>query len=54
VVLLSRDQPGHVGAGEARREAVALVEHALGWLKAEISDPGCPRHGAAGGKAEPG
>jgi hypothetical protein len=54
VVLLSRDQPDQAAAGEARREAVALVEHALGWLKAEISDPGCPRHGAAGEKAVPG
>lgn len=54
VVLLSRDRPDRVPAGEARREAIALVEHALGWLKAEISDPGCPSHGAAEGRAQPG
>jgi hypothetical protein len=29
----------------AEQLAAALVEHALGWLRAEISDPGCPSHG---------
>ena len=24
---------------------VQLVDHALGWLRAEVSDPGCPAHG---------
>jgi hypothetical protein len=54
VVLLTRDVPDQAHAGEARQEAIALVEHALGWLKAEISDPGCPRHGGTGGRAQPG
>ncbi|KMM17739.1 hypothetical protein SYNGFB01_02200 [Synechococcus sp. GFB01] len=54
VVLLSRDQPDQAPAGEARLKAIALVEHALGWLKAEISDPGCPRHGGTGGRAQHG
>jgi hypothetical protein len=45
VQLLSRDTPANAAAGEARQEAIALVEHALGWLKTEISDPGCPSHG---------
>jgi hypothetical protein len=27
------------------QEAIALLEHALGWLKGEIRDPGCPSHG---------
>ena len=45
VQLLARDTPTNAAAGEARREAIALAEHALGWLKAELSDPGCPSHG---------
>lgn len=45
VLLLARDTPTNAAAGEARREAIALVEHALGWLRAELSDPGCPSHG---------
>ena len=45
VQLLSRDTPTNAASGRARQEAVALIEHALGWLKAEISDPGCPSHG---------
>ena len=28
-----------------REQATALVEHALGWLKGELRDPGCPSHG---------
>jgi Family of unknown function (DUF6439) len=27
------------------QDAIALLEHALGWLKGEIRDPGCPSHG---------
>lgn len=45
VVLLAADAPSASRSGEAREQAIALVEHALGWLKAEISDPGCPSHG---------
>jgi len=45
VQLLARDTPSNAAAGEARREAIALAEHALAWLKAELSDPGCPSHG---------
>ncbi len=45
VHLLQADDPSRHGPSPARSEAVALVEHALLWLKAEISDPGCPSHG---------
>jgi len=45
VQLLARDTPTNSAEGEARQQAIALVEHALGWLKAELSDPGCPSHG---------
>jgi hypothetical protein len=33
-------QPTH-----QRQQAIALVEHSLGWLKGELRDPGCPSHG---------
>lgn len=45
VVLLTAEAPTGSRGGEGREQAIALVEHALGWLKAEISDPGCPSHG---------
>jgi hypothetical protein len=45
VQLLARDTPTNAAAGDARRQAIALAEHAVGWLKAELSDPGCPSHG---------
>lgn len=45
VQLLARDTPTNAAAGEAREQTIALLEHALGWLKAELSDPGCPSHG---------
>jgi hypothetical protein len=45
VQLLEGDDPRRSQAGAARAQAIALVEHALGWLKAELSDPGCPQHG---------
>lgn len=45
VQLLARDTPTNAPAGEARQQAMELLEHALGWLKAELSDPGCPSHG---------
>ena len=40
VQLLARDNPGQSRAGAGREQAIALLEHALAWLKAEISDPG--------------
>lgn len=45
VHLLSGDDPRQTAASPARQQAIALTEHALQWLKAEISDPGCPSHG---------
>ena len=45
VLLLSADQPADRAMGAARLDAIALLDHAIGWLKAEISDPGCPSHG---------
>ena len=44
VQLLSGDAPGSTLPSEARTQAIALLEHSLGWLKAELSDPGCPSH----------
>lgn len=51
VQLLSGDDPRRSSSSPARDQAIALAEHALFWLRAEISDPGCPSHGraAAGG-----
>jgi hypothetical protein len=45
VQLLSGDDPRHSAPTAARERAIALTEHALQWLRAEISDPGCPSHG---------
>jgi len=45
VQLLAADDPKSTAATPARREAIALVDHALGWLRSEVSDPGCPAHG---------
>jgi len=45
VQLLARDQPALTSSTEGREQAITLLEHAVGWLKAEISDPGCPSHG---------
>ncbi|MFN6337731.1 MAG: DUF6439 family protein [Cyanobacteriota bacterium] len=45
VRLLAGDDPKLGAATPARREAIELVDHALGWLRSEISDPGCPAHG---------
>lgn len=45
VLLLNGDEPGRPSASAARTQALALVEHAAGWLRGEISDPGCPSHG---------
>ena len=44
VQLLSADRPGASQAGEGRQRAIALLENSLGWLRGELSDPGCPSH----------
>jgi hypothetical protein len=36
--------PASAGVSAQRQQATALVEHALGWLKGELKDPGCPTH----------
>lgn len=48
VQLLAADEPSRPDPTQARLEAIALLEHALGWLRREISDPGCPDHGRRG------
>ncbi|WP_250544899.1 DUF6439 family protein [Synechococcus sp. LA31] len=30
---------------QQRQDAIALLESALGWLRGELKDPGCPSHG---------
>lgn len=45
VQLLQADDPSQPQVGPARQQAIALVDHALAWLRAEISDPGCPHRG---------
>ncbi len=45
VHLLSEASPAHRRDPVAHAEAIALLEHGLGWLKGERSDPGCPSHG---------
>ncbi|MEB3317467.1 MAG: DUF6439 family protein [Cyanobacteriota bacterium] len=45
VQLLAADDPKRSSPTRAREEAIALVDHALGWLRSEVSDPGCPSHG---------
>ena len=47
VLLLSQSEPSNrlKSAGSTNHDAIALLEHALGWLKGEINDPGCPSHG---------
>ena len=45
VQLLAADHPADRATSPARLEAIAWLEHAIGWLKAEVSDPGCPSHG---------
>ena len=45
VHLLSADNPQQRQPTAAREQAIALTEHALAWLKAELNDPGCPSHG---------
>ena len=45
VQLLAADDPAGHAPTEGRRSAIALLENAQAWLRAEISDPGCPAHG---------
>ena len=45
VQLLTADDPRSRASSPGREQAIDLVEHALLWLRAEISDPGCPSHG---------
>jgi hypothetical protein len=48
LVLLLRESEPSAPSWSAQgtgQEAIALLEHALGWLKGEIRDPGCPSHG---------
>ncbi|MCP9926889.1 DUF6439 family protein [Cyanobium sp. CH-040] len=45
VQLLRGDDPRRRSSTPSREQAIALVEHALLWLRAEVSDPGCPSHG---------
>jgi len=47
VLLLRASEPSAPTSSAlgTNQEAIALLEHALGWLKGEIRDPGCPSHG---------
>lgn len=46
VVLLDEaNPPGAAQASAQRQQAEELVAHALGWLRGERRDPGCPSHG---------
>ena len=47
VLLLRESEPSapFLSTQGTAQEAIALLEHALGWLKGEIRDPGCPSHG---------
>nr|WP_029552927.1 DUF6439 family protein [Synechococcus sp. CB0101] len=46
VQLLDPANPAHAPVPTAQREqAIALLEHGLGWLRGELKDPGCPSHG---------
>lgn len=48
VQLLARESAdGRNGSSlrsEARQDCIALLENALGWLREELRDPGCPSH----------
>jgi DnaJ-domain-containing protein 1 len=45
VQLLADDHPARVASTPARERAMELADHGLAWLRAELSDPGCPSHG---------
>ena len=44
VQLLADDHPARVAPTPARDRALELATHGLAWLRAELSDPGCPSH----------
>lgn len=44
-LLADANAPAAAVASPQRQQATALVENALGWLKGELRDPGCPSHG---------
>lgn len=46
VQLLDPANPANAPvATTQRQQAIALLEHGLGWLRGELKDPGCPSHG---------
>ncbi|MCP9850505.1 hypothetical protein KBY88_11905 [Cyanobium sp. Morenito 9A2] len=45
VQLLSAQAASGIDREPSRRQAIELAEHALGWLRRERKDPGCPSHG---------
>lgn len=45
VLLLDANNPPTGSASPQREQAIALIDHALGWLRGERRDPGCPSHG---------
>ena len=46
VQLLDPANPANAPVATAQRQqAIALLEHGLGWLRGELKDPGCPSHG---------
>jgi hypothetical protein len=46
VQLLDPSNPPNAPITTPQREqAIALLEHSLGWLRGELRDPGCPTHG---------
>ncbi len=46
VQLLDPSNPPNAPLPTPQREqAIALLEHSLGWLRGELRDPGCPTHG---------
>ncbi|MBW0167837.1 MAG: hypothetical protein KXJ49_10085 [Vulcanococcus sp.] len=46
VQLLDPANPANAPVTTTQRQnAIALLEHGLGWLRGELKDPGCPTHG---------
>ncbi|MBM5806241.1 MAG: hypothetical protein FJ056_00855 [Cyanobacteria bacterium M_surface_10_m2_179] len=44
-LLDGSNPPGAPLPTPQRQQAIALLEHSLGWLRGELRDPGCPSHG---------